>query len=516
MSVVKAALPISSIIIAVSASYLALTLSFSGFGALAWIAPPFLFLSLRDASPPRAAIVAGIYSLLSWLFSAWWLALGINAMNDSYLWAGPAALIALAVISASPYAVGAFLAARFKFLQSKSPHPLAAAAVLVTTIELWPAKFPGVLAHALFRDPTMTQIVELGGVPMLQFALHATGFAACCIGIKNLSRNRRLSMLLIAVVIPVCTYCYGTLRISTLTDELLASKDSLTVAMIQPNMPIKSSAEAAQDNTPPVTIIEQTMRVLQQQPAPNLVVWPEIPIFFAPDNVPLHKQALDNLLKDRESRLLANVDLYPNELVNGRVRFFNSVQLFHGNGSSQGSYRKMILVPFGEYLPFESWLSGPTLGKIMANSRRYSAGDTLTLLEPYENIKVGTPICLEAQHTGHLSSMVRAGANIIVNPANDAYFGNTAGAQIDLALVALHAIEFRIPIVRITNSGISASIDQRGIIDPHSIMPQFSAAERIVRVIPSSQHWWLSPHQLGTIFLFAVAAIGLIGRKRFN
>jgi apolipoprotein N-acyltransferase len=77
---------------------------------------------------------------------------------------------------------------------------------------------------------------------------------------------------------------------------------------------------------------------------------------------------------------------------------------------------------------------------------------------------VGVSVCYEAVFPGLLRESVRAGAEFFVNVTNDAWFGDTVAPHQHLAMARMRSVEFRRPMVRAANAGISAFIDARGEI----------------------------------------------------
>ena len=121
--------------------------------------------------------------------------------------------------------------------------------------------------------------------------------------------------------------------------------------------------------------------------------------------------------------------MFANEQRYGRIPFYNTVQLLKGSSQIYGEYRKMILVPMGEYLPYEEFLSGEYSKDFLRDVRRYAPGRELSVIAISPELSVGTPICLEALHSNHVGEMVKLGAQILINPSNDGYFGRSPGAQ---------------------------------------------------------------------------------------
>jgi len=492
--------------VAVASTYLAFSFSYSGWGALAWMAPPLLAVLLTDQTPRKSSIILGFYAMFCWLAITWWLAVGVNSMNSSYPMAGYLVVLTLAGLCAIPYWIAGWLCGRLGLFNSNQFRPLTAAALLTIAVDLWPARLPGTLAHCLYQQTLLVQIVDLGGTGLLSFLIYGSGFAGAAALLP--SQKQRMRYALIAFLPLALTLLYGMERLGHWS-KYIEQSQKLRITMVQPNLPIRDIESPNSEGNSLDTLIAQTETLLRDETRQDLIVWPEIPIYFSPFNFPENQQALDRLLAGKRTPLLLNADLFTNETVYDRVPYYNTVQLFQGSGEIKQEYRKMILVPFGEYLPLENWMTGPRWERVLAGFRRYVPGNSVTVINPLPGVVTGTPVCLEALHTDHVGEMINRGANVLINPANDAYFGTTRGAEIDFSLTVFRAIEYRIPMVRATNSGISALIDQRGIIDSDSLMTPFTADHRTVAVAPSSERKRLPPRSAGLIALSVLALLGI-------
>lgn len=502
---------ITTLIISILTCAAGFTGAFFGYGFLVWVSAPLLGYCACEKSPRVTAFIFASFSFFCWLLIAHWLPFGINAMIPNYAIFGYLTLLALASLSAVPYFAFGLVAAKCGWFGVKNPRPLAAAALVSLLVELWPARLPGTLGHALVFETLVIQIVDIGGSGMLSFLVYGCGFLLVKMVSLDQNRAARIRTFLVLVSLLVGDVLYGMNRMAR-WDPAHLKAPALSVALVQPNLPLEHLVTAGSVGKSLSSLGEQTANILRGGVDVDLIVWPEIPLYFSPHNQMADKEFLNVLLKNSSVPLLANADSFESEFVFGRVPFYNTVQLFRGNGEIEQEYRKMILVPFGEFLPFEGWLPDWAL-RLLGDLRRYVSGDAVRLIELNEKVKIGTPICLEAHHPDLIHEMVQRGATVLVNPANDAYFGTTMGAYVDLVLTLYRAIEYRIPVIRVTNSGVSAVVDQRGKIVENSMMPQFVADSRVVQVVPSAQARVFSPKDFGIILLSLIVAGACISRR---
>ena len=139
--------------------------------------------------------------------------------------------------------------------------------------------------------------------------------------------------------------------------------------------------------------------------------------------------------------------------------YFNSVFHMDARGVVVGRYDKRHLVPFGEYIPLRSVLF--FLRKLTAGEGDFSAGTHPSLFR-IDGRQVAASVCYEALFPALIREGVRGGAEWLINVTNDAWFGDTVAPHQHLAMARMRCVEFRRPMVRAANSGISAFIDAEG------------------------------------------------------
>ena len=145
----------------------------------------------------------------------------------------------------------------------------------------------------------------------------------------------------------------------------------------------------------------------------------------------------------------------------GSGKFYNSVFHMDARGVVLGRYDKRHLVPFGEYIPLRSVLF--FLNKLTVGEEDFSTGTGPALFR-VEGRPVAASICYEALFPALTREGVLGGATWLVNVTNDAWFGDTVAPHQHLAMARMLCVEFRRPMVRAANSGISAIIDGDGRI----------------------------------------------------
>jgi apolipoprotein N-acyltransferase len=138
-------------------------------------------------------------------------------------------------------------------------------------------------------------------------------------------------------------------------------------------------------------------------------------------------------------------------------KYFNSAVMIDASGREVAEYDKIYLLPFGEAVPV------PLENLVPGFVGNFSYGRNYNLV-PLGDAKAGIMICFES-HFGQLSrEYVRRGADAIIEMTNDGYLGPTPVLRQHLANAVFRAIETNRPVLRVTNVGITAYINERGEI----------------------------------------------------
>lgn len=137
----------------------------------------------------------------------------------------------------------------------------------------------------------------------------------------------------------------------------------------------------------------------------------------------------------------------------------NSVGVIDRSGTIAWRYDKRHLVPFGEFVPFGfGWFVD--LMHIPLGDFGRGARDQPPL--PIAGQRIAFDICYEDLFGEEIAAQVRLGATILANVSNIAWFGDSHALPQHLQIARMRAIEFARPMLRATNTGVTASIDAHG------------------------------------------------------
>ena len=188
---------------------------------------------------------------------------------------------------------------------------------------------------------------------------------------------------------------------------------------------------------------------------PELVLWPESPAPFR-DGDPRFLTLLERLT--HETGAIAVVGAPAIEPATGRA--FNAGIVVRPDGSREGRYDKIHLVPWGEYVPFRNFFR--FAGHLTQNVADFSPGRSRESFLLPDGHRIGIFICYEAVFASEIRQFAENGAEVFVNISDDGWYGDTSAPWQHLNMARMRAIENHRWIVRDTNSGVTAAIDPLG------------------------------------------------------
>ncbi|MCL1986261.1 MAG: apolipoprotein N-acyltransferase [Betaproteobacteria bacterium] len=275
---------------------------------------------------------------------------------------------------------------------------------------------------------------------------------------------RRKSCLYCGLLISLALPLGGLLRLESLPGpDASPLTRPLNFALIQGNIDQNQKWLSAYQQA----TIAHYLRLSEQVAAKghlDLIVWPEtaMPFFF--QNQPEYASLIREFAKKYAVPLLIGAPAHDGG-ISGKRRIFNRAFLIGSGGQDLGFYDKEHLVPFGEYLP--PWLSHPALAVLFQGVGDFVPGVSELPLQ-VKALALGVLICYETIFPEIAQARVGAGAELLLNISNDAWFGLTSAPEQHLQLSALRAVEQGRWLARATNTGFSAFVDPAGRIHTRS------------------------------------------------
>jgi apolipoprotein N-acyltransferase len=233
----------------------------------------------------------------------------------------------------------------------------------------------------------------------------------------------------------------------------------LNVALVQPNIPREEKFTVEFANKTFDLFTRLSRPAVEGNTPADLLVWPESSMPGPVLNDELsHKFVMDFSASAKTDLLLGTIDL-------DETGVYNAAMLVSGAGARIQVYRKVHLVPFGEYVPGRHTI--PLLARIVGDQvpDDFAFGKEHTVFKlTNDKARVAPLICFEDTVGDLTRQFVLAGANLLVNVTNDGWFLRSAGSRQHVASAVFRCIETRLPMVRAANTGVTCFINEFGSI----------------------------------------------------
>ena len=441
-----------------------------GLWPLMWIAAvPEIYVARVAATPKRAFLYGWLTGAVAHTGGFYWM----DGLLERFGHMAPIeALPIMALLIAYQGLAFAFFSwgLRRAWDRTGAPLVLLAPLVMVTVELLMPQIFPYYLAISQAFVPAVIQIADLTG-PLGVTAL-MLAFAGAIADASFAASPRRWPAwrALVAVALLIAgDLGYGALRIHQ-ADARRAAAPKVRTGLVQANVGILEKWDP--EEFARLLVLHQRASADLQRAGAELVVWPEssypyaLPRTFAHDFAAndgrMVRRGFDtSLMFGALTRADGAPDGAPKK---GPDRYpYNTAIMMNAAGNATGSYDKVFLMMFGEYVPFYDQI--PWFTEIFPEASNFSRGSepgSFPLHSAAGDFKLGPLICYEDILPSFARRVAKLGPNAFVNITNDAWFGRTAEPYQHLALAVFRAVEHRLEMVRAVNTGVSAHIDAAG------------------------------------------------------
>ncbi|MFC9434078.1 apolipoprotein N-acyltransferase [Nocardia sp. NPDC057030] len=387
-------------------------------------------------------------------------------------------------------------------------------------------------------DGWFLSLASIGGAPMVSFAvaLTGTGAAALVVAVRSAraaapvasdagarepnraaADQRRASTHRTAfvtaaaalVVMPIA----GLLLSGTLPDPDQGDR-TITVAAIQGSVPrlgldFNAQRRAVLDNH--VRRTKELARAVEagQAKKPDVVIWPE----NSSDIDPLRNADAATLITEASEQIGAPI-LVGAVLVNSDRTTTNSVIVWNGAAGPGERHDKKIIQPFGEYLPMRSFFR---LFSEYADRAGYFVPGHGDGVVRADGVDIGVATCYEVAFDRAFEDAMRAGAQLLTVPTNNATFGDSEMTYQQLAMSRIRAVEHGRALVVAATSGVSAIITADGSVAQET--PQFVPAALVADLPLRTSNTIATrvgpaPERVFVALTVAAAVAGVVVRRR--
>ncbi|RPG13213.1 MAG: apolipoprotein N-acyltransferase [Pelagibacteraceae bacterium TMED232] len=273
-------------------------------------------------------------------------------------------------------------------------------------------------------------------------------------------KNKDISMNIIISLLVILILVYGSFyknKYNSLANKTLNYK----LRIIGSNVELNRFYQ----NVDSVSIIEELIKISK----PNLndktiFVWPE-GILPEISHESLNEYEWLFSEKFSENHLII-IGMNTRSIINNSENYFNSLSLYDNDLKLLSSYNKINLVPFGEFLPFETFLKNIGLRPLTNNYQSFSSGNKREIIEINKqnfSLKILPLICYEIIYSGKLFS--KSNFDLIINISEDGWFGKSIGPKQHFTHSIFRALESGKYVVRSSNNGKAAVVNPLGIVE---------------------------------------------------
>ena len=313
------------------------------------------------------------------------------------------------------------------------------------------------LGVALHNILPLIQVAEFTGVAGLTFLVaFANVIALATVRRFMLEAKVRVRRphydftLTMAAIVGLCGYGIGALRVERETVPL-------RVAAVQANVPRDEKFTPTFQDKIFAQFDRLTRLALAKQPPPQLIIWPEsstpAPALLDEAN---YRFVMDLSASIKTDLLLGTIDA-------DKDGDYNAALLVSNGGEKIQVYRKLHLVPFGEYVPGRHTV--PFISRIVGDQvpADFTRGkDPVVFRLTTDRVLVAPLICFEDTLGELTRQFVLRGANLLANVTNDGWFLRSAGSRQHLENAVFRCIETRRPMVRAANTGVTCFVNEFG------------------------------------------------------
>lgn len=324
--------------------------------------------------------------------------------------------------------------------------------------------FPwGILGYTQYKNPLIIQIADITGAYGVSFLIVMVNFVLfswLSALIKKECKNGPLFESAALCVILVLCAGYGHFSL-----KKEAAGPELRLAAVQGGIEQFKKWDPAYKDY--IMDRYETLTKEAAKDGADLIVWPEtaIPGFINEDDIRIR---LLKLMDETKIPLFSGAVTCEREA--GKDYFFNSAVLFSPDAAARRRYDKIHLVPFGEYIPFESEI--PFFRRLINKEiGGYTKGEDFTIFEiTKENEgprEYAALICFEDIFPELARRFAAKGADFLINITNDAWFGESSEQLQHAQASVFRAVENRLGVIRAANNGFSCYISPQGVIEDY-------------------------------------------------
>jgi len=355
----------------------------------------------------------------------------------------------------------------------------------------------------------VAQIASVIGVYGLSALVAFVSAAAAYVALEPSPKRWRPLVGAVAIVIAIGGW--GVLRVRT--HRLTSAGTPIRVGVLQGNIPQDQKWDSAQRGPIMDRYINMTREAIGR--GAQFVLWPESSTPEPYEQDVAAGDAVRRLAQQSHITLLVGSDqvepVRPEAGQTPQVRYYNAAYLVQPDGTTGAIYRKIHLVPFGEYVPLKRVLF--FVGPIIDAVSDFTPGDRVVML-PVAGHVASTAICYEVIYSSLIRSFVQQGSELLTTITNDAWYGWTSAAYQHWEQASMRAIEEGRYLARAANTGISGFVDPYGRVMQQSNMFQSAVMVDELRFIQERTIYSYIGDVVGWLGVAVTALLFVFSRRR--
>lgn len=328
-----------------------------------------------------------------------------------------------------------------------------------------PQQFPAHLGHTFLQLAPHIGLAPVLGLPA--FSFFTFWFIFSIISKIKTGKTEWFASIFFAIFL-IVNY-YNPLKFSP--DEQTSKVNNIRLVQANIGNFLKLSSESGKFNA--ISEIEKIYVKLSTRPSKkkiDIIFWPETayPHLLNSSSMRLSLAFIPPPFKKTIEKMKAQLFVGGYDKSSSKNRSFfeteyNTTFFFKSNGQLNDVYYKHLLIPFGESLPFG--VLNPLFAKLITNISYFAKGERKTLFKTENDSRFISAICYEILFSRFISSYLNSNKeqpHFLVNLTNDSWYGDTAEPYQHKFLAHWRALEFNIPIVRMTNTGVTSILYPNG------------------------------------------------------
>ena len=300
------------------------------------------------------------------------------------------------------------------------------------------------------------QILSILGTYSLSL-ISITFFCIPFLFLQNKIVKKNVVFLILVSSLFLVNYLYGSNKIKNSNYDY---EKNFNVKIISPSFSLQDYITNSEFNQ-----LKRLIKISEpEKDKKTLFIWPE-GIFYESylQNIALYRDLFIDKFSENHLIVLGINNFVTTNDSNNK-KYFNSLVVLNHKLEILHVYNKINLVPFGEFLPLEKFLSKLGLKKITRGYNSFSSGDKRELINlgSIFNEKLILPlICYEIIYSGKIKEKNQF-PDLVINISEDAWFGDSIGPYQHYTKAVYRSVEEGVFIARSANKGISGFVDPNG------------------------------------------------------